>query len=653
MCGIAGFLVRQWRVSSSQADVLRKMSGALHHRGPDDQGLWVSENKQVGLAHSRLSILDLSILGKQPMQSACGRYVISFNGEIYNFRRIRQQLEKRKITFCSQSDTEVLLELISVLGIEESLSKLDGMFAFAVWDQRNMKLILARDRLGEKPLYFGWASDGTLVFASELKAMFAYPKFSPAVCRKAATLYMRHGYVPGHYSIYENVYKLRPGRFAEFSVESLSQRREPVQREYWNTFDRFRIAQEAPFDGTKEDATEHLGILIEESVQLRNVADVPVGAFLSGGIDSSLIVAVMQAQASQRVSTFTVGFAEAEYDESRHARRVANVLGTRHETLIVTAKDLLNVVEDLAEIYDEPFADSSQIPTTLLCRFARTNVTVALTGDGGDELFAGYDHYRWVKGIWGSVSWLPADMRAGLFEALLRISPACLSIFLRGLRSVLPARLKGREGGYRLRRIFDIASQASINSCYRQLISDCRNPEDYVLGGQDPGDPAFEAIRSSKGSTVAWMTILDASQYLPDDLLTKVDRASMSVSLECRAPLLDHKIAEFAWSLSDRHKISRHSGKTVLRELLYKYVPKELVDRPKMGFRVPIAEWLRGPLMPWANELLSKSEIENAGVFDSRVVADTWREHLSGDRNWEHRLWSILMFQSWLQARGV
>lgn len=650
MCGIAGLVAAGSSSGLNLSNVLSRMNRRLRHRGPDDCGIWVDNERQLGLAHTRLSILDLSPLGHQPMESACGRYVISYNGEIYNFQLLRRKLESEAASFRSHSDTEVLLESIVAFGLDRTLDLLDGMFAFALWDKRNAVLSLARDRLGEKPLYFGYAASGSFIFGSELRALRAYQGLVPSISRKAASLYMRHGYVSGPHSIYEGIFKLRPGHFLQVSLEQIRSKCELSPRAYWNAREQFQAALDTPFPGSVDDAQVQLEELVNASVVHRQAADVPVGAFLSGGVDSSLISAVMQRQGGRQIKTYSVGFEDEKYDESRFAEKVAGYLGTQHETMIVSASDLLNVVANVPVTYDEPFADSSQIPTMLLCEFARREVTVAVTGDGGDELFAGYDHYQWMRRLWRAVGWMPQAARLSVFGRLSRLSVDALKRTLFPFQRVLPGRLRGSHGAYRLRRIFELASQGTLNSAYRNLVSDCRNPDDYLTEGTDPGDLAFLQKQPTSASTIAWLTFLDAGQYLPDDLLTKVDRASMAVSLECRAPLLDHKIAEFAWRLDDKHRIAQNDGKHVLRQLLYSYVPRELVDRPKMGFRVPIESWLRGPLKAWAEDILNPRSLTRQGIFDPTLVSETWSEHQSGSRNWEHRLWSILMFQKWLES---
>jgi len=652
VCGIAGILT-----GSNPADVRKSlhaidaMTDSLARRGPDDRGIWTSSKDGVAFGHRRLSVVDLSESGHQPMASASGRYILTFNGEIYNYVDLRSRLDRMNIRWKSHTDSEVLVEAIDHWGLERTISRLDGMFAFAIWDRQQKVLTLVRDRIGEKPLVFARCDDGSVIFASELRALERFPPFSLDFDNEALTLYMRHGYIPAPFTVYARARKVMAGSIVRFSEAS----REPTTSHYWDPYAQYHLAK-ANANKHQPDflaATEQFKELITNSVRLRMRADVPVGAFLSGGLDSSLIAALMQRESNHKVQTFTIGFDEAKYDESDDARNVARYLGTTHTEFIVNGNDALREVESITEIYDEPFADSSQIPTSIVSRLARQSVTVSLSGDGGDELFAGYLHYKWLRALWRAVGWMPEAVREGLLGPLGSIEQEKFSAVQRYLRPVLPARLSDIYGANRLRRLLHIAAAKTVGDAHRRLVSDCTDPETYLTHGKDPGD-AFSTARQFRfqADVISRLSFLDTIQYLPDDLLVKLDRASMYHSLESRIPLLDHKIVEFAFGLPTAFKFSNGLGKRILREILYQYIPQDLLDRPKQGFQIPVAKWLRGPLKTWASDLLSPEKIRKEGVFDAQIVSKTWTQHLSGNFNWEHRLWSILMFQSWNIRRG-
>ncbi|HEV1995570.1 MAG TPA: asparagine synthase (glutamine-hydrolyzing) [Candidatus Acidoferrum sp.] len=640
MCGIAGFWQSK-RGPEHPLETLNRMGAALVHRGPDDSGTFHDGSTGIGLAFRRLSILDLSPEGHQPMFSCSGRYVIVFNGEVYNFQEIRAELGTR--LWRGHSDTEVMLEAFERWGVDCAVRRFVGMFAFALWDRQERRLYLVRDRLGIKPLYYGGIG-GDFVFASELKAIRQYPEFSPTIDRNSLALYMRHSYVPAPHSIYVGLQKLQPG-----CVLTLSEAGEaPVLQPFWSASDVARESLQSPFEGSDAEAVELLHQKLLEAVRLRMIADVPLGAFLSGGIDSSTVVALMQAQSNRPVKTFTIGFHEEGYNEARDARRVAEHLGTDHTELYLTPRDALDVVPLLPAMYDEPFADSSQIPTYLISKLARGAVTVSLSGDGGDELFGGYNRYLLNKRIWNSVGRLPKPFRTAIAGLIRAVPPATLDHALRLLRPLLPRSMRMSAQGDKAHKFAGLLSATSPEELYSRMLSHWQYPSKIVLNSH-----VANRIVASVASS-AWlpsmeevMMLTDLLDYLPGDILTKVDRASMAVSLEARVPLLDHRVVEFAWKLPLHFKIRNGTGKWILREVLYKYVPAERVERPKMGFGVPIDSWLRGPLRNWAEDLLSSTSLTQHGLLNPDIVREKWREHLSGAGNWQYSLWNVLVFQEW------
>ncbi len=688
MCGITGFLVFSGRAAAALTETARRMADALRHRGPDDAGVWVDADAGLAFAHRRLAILDLSPAGHQPMVSACGRYVIAFNGEIYNHLELRAELERQAGAMLAQgvdcrgpaalamttsmprhceaaeptrqstafawrghSDTETLLAGIAAWGLEATLRRCVGMFAIALWDRQERTLQLARDRFGEKPLYYGWVG-GAFLFGSELKALKAYPGFAAPVSREALVQYLRFMYVPAPWSIYEGIYKLEPGCLLTLAGPSAD-----IQiKRWWALADVVQAGLNDPL----ADEVEALQLLEErlaDAVRLQSLADVPLGAFLSGGVDSSAIVALMQQQATRPVKTFTVGFAEAGFDESLHARAVAQHLGTEHHELFVTAPEARAVITGLPHMYDEPFADSSQIPTHLVCRAARQHVTVALSGDAGDELFGGYNRYFWGPRIWNRVSWLPFTLRRGLGGAI-RALPAGGWDALSGMAGV--SRL-----GDKIRKLATgLDSVRDMDDLYWSLVSEWTDPGRVVKwnGGKAGSPLAFgprdDNLRGGSSNDrlppgldpVERMMYRDSLTYLPDDILCKVDRAAMACSLETRVPFLDHRVAELAWRLPQSLKIRGNIGKWALRRVLYKHVPSKLIERPKAGFAIPVGQWLRGPLRDWAEALLDETRLAREGCLDPAPIRETWRQHLSGRYDWTPRLWSVLMFQAWVEA---
>jgi asparagine synthase (glutamine-hydrolysing) len=633
MCGIAGFWRRR-RTAGLPLEVLLRMGLAIKHRGPDDSGTFFDDAAGVGLVHRRLSILELSPAGRQPMRSHSGRYTIVFNGEIYNFGELRKDLSGN--SWRGGSDTEVLLEAIEHWGLNGAVRRFVGMFAFALWDRVERSLYLVRDRVGIKPLYYGWV-DGDFVFASELKAIRQYPEFDNPIDRDVLALYLRHNYVPAPHCIYKNIYKLQPGHILEMKADDAR----PSVCQFWSAAEIANSGIQSRAVGDDPELVQQLSGILERAVSLRMVADVPLGAFLSGGIDSSTVVALMQAQSSRPVKTFTIGFHESGYDEAMHARRIAAHLGTDHTELYLTPRDALDVVPRLAEIFDEPFADSSQIPTFLVSRLARQSVTVSLSGDGGDEVFGGYNRYLMIKKLWTWLRRFPKSARRKAAEFILRIRPEQIDRFGRlfGHRQLMG------DKAHKLAMFFELPGPQSL---YMKSLSHWEQPEELVTGAREPGTVAdFISAASNLPEFEETMMLTDLACYLPDDILTKVDRASMAVSLEARVPLLDHNVVEFAWRLPLHLKIREGIGKWALRQVLYQHVPPELVERPKMGFGVPIGTWLRGPLREWAEDLLSSAALEAHGFFEPSIIRRHWEEHLSGTRNWQYRLWDVLIFQDW------
>jgi asparagine synthase (glutamine-hydrolysing) len=649
MCGIAGCVdIARDRTNQELTSAVERMIRPLKHRGPDDAGVWTESSSGVGLGHRRLSIIDLSPDGHQPMQSQCGRFVVVFNGEIYNFRELRTELCLAGQYFRSHSDTEVLLAAISKWGLKRALQRFVGMFAFAVWDRQEKCLSLARDRFGEKPLYYG-RSGGTFLFGSELKALRGFPGASFWIDRDALALYFHGGYIPGPFSIYKGVRKLVPGSFLTVHNEQLARDFVPEPAKYWDLA--AAAAAAGTFAGSEAEAIVQVEALIRSSVAGQMVADVPLGAFLSGGIDSSAVVAAMQALSSKPVKTFTIGFHETAFNEAQHAAAVASHLRTDHTELYVTPAEAMAVIPKLPQIYDEPFSDSSQIPTYLVSQLARSRVTVSLSGDGGDELFAGYPRYALAERIWARLRLLPRPMRTQLASVLRGIPVkkwnAAANLFCRALGRPEWANL----GGDRIHKAAELLDLRSDSALYWNLVSHWKHPESLVLGASAVNlDTAQRSAETDLGTFLERMCYADSTSYLPDDILVKVDRASMAVSLESRVPLLDHRLVEFAWTLPSSFKSGNRPSKHLLREVLFRQVPKELIERPKMGFGVPLDQWLSGPLRGWAAELLSDSRLKQEGFLDAAQVRVKWSEHLAGTRRWHYYLWDVLMFQAWLEA---
>ncbi|NCC92986.1 MAG: asparagine synthase (glutamine-hydrolyzing) [Opitutae bacterium] len=676
MCGIAGFVLAHPEAAAEaiQATAI-KMAAAMRHRGPDDTGTWADADAGLWLSHARLAILDLSPAGHQPMVSACGRYVLAFNGEIYNHLDLRAELAGAQLAWRGHADTETLLAAIVAWGLEASLQRCVGMFALALWDRRERALTLARDRFGEKPLYYGWVGPGTgraFAFASELKALRAWPGFANPVCREALRQYLRFLYVPTPRSIYQDIYKLEPGHLLRVTAEAARGEQSALRKSaYWSLTATVAAARQQPL--TDEPAAlAELEAALARAVGQQSVADVPLGAFLSGGVDSSTIVALMQRQARRPVLTFTVGFEEAGFDEAPFARAVARHLGTEHHELRVTAAETRQVIPALPRMYDEPFADSSQIPTFLVCQAARRRVTVALSGDAGDELLGGYNRYFWGPRIWQRLAWLPHPARRALGRAIAALPVPAWDALGAPLNALLPgARGLSRLGDKAHKLAARLGAARDLDALYEGLVTEWQYPVPVVhqaTTGPGIGGDGFAGVGSVSGSmldfseaSMLWSTLAsgldpvetmmvrDALTYLPDDILCKVDRAAMATSLETRLPFLDHRVAELAWRLPLGMKIRSGQGKWALRQILDQYVPRELIERPKAGFAIPVGDWLRGPLRDWAEALLAEERLSREGYLLPAPVRQAWLEHLSGRRDWTQRLWAVLMFQAWLE----
>jgi asparagine synthase (glutamine-hydrolysing) len=665
MCGFAGFLQIGGLISEHPQALAHAMASQVAHRGPDDAGVWCDAAAGMALAHQRLAIVDVSAAGHQPMVSHNGQYVLAFNGEIYNHLALRAELHSAGHSFNwrGHSDTETLLACVQAWGLPATLKRCVGMFAFALWDRNTRSLTLARDRLGEKPLYYGWQGS-TFLFGSELKALKAHPAFCAAIDRHALSLMMRHSAIPAPYSIYQGIHKLLPGTtlLVHTDQEALPIDAALKPQRYWDA--RQAVAQGIanPYAGTLVQATAELDSLLRQAVAQQMVADVPLGAFLSGGVDSSTIVALMQAQSMQPVRTFTIGFHEDAFNEAPQAKAVAQHLGTDHTELYISAHQAMDVIPKLPGIYCEPFADSSQIPTYLVSQLARQHVTVSLSGDGGDELFGGYSRYALSAQLWRRITLLPMPLRKALASAMLACPPQRWNSLLDSslfspvkafLGKVMPA-LAGGDMGHKLHKGASVLTAESPTDLYRLLVSHWQDPAALVLGATEPPTVLTDiGLQPKTDHFVHQMMALDLLTYLPDDILTKVDRAAMAVGLETRVPMLDHRVVEFAWQLPIHYKINSNITKLILGKVLENYLPPALTQRPKMGFGIPLGDWLRGSLRAWAEDLLSEKRLQQEGFFAPALVRQTWQEHLSGQRNWQYPLWNVLMFQAWLQEQGA
>ncbi len=644
MCGIAGLVDLKRRF---EPDALRNiasgMANTLRHRGPDDEGVWTDPEAGIALGHTRLAIIDLSLAGSQPMVSSCGRFVLSYNGEVYNAPELRAELEAAGRKFHGHSDTEVMVEGFAVWGVRPTVERLIGMFAFATWDRSQRALTLGRDRLGIKPLYWGHV-DGNVVFASELKALRTVPRWRGEIDPDALSAFLRYSYVPAPASIYRGIRKLMPGNLLECGEDG-SLRHET----YWSLSDVAIRGLATPTDVSDEATMEMLEALLSDAVRRRMVADVPLGVLLSGGVDSSTIAALMRASGAQHIRTFSIGFRESTYDEAAHAKQVAAHLDTEHTELYVTPVEACAAIPKLQEIYDEPFADSSQIPTYLVSEMTRRHVTVALSGDGGDEVFAGYNRYGQGQALAKMVRRLPRTIRQAMAAAMTGIKPASWD----SLAAILPRPMRPRLMGDKIQKLARVLPEDSIGF-YKHLVTQWSEASSLVRDASVPDESLYaNAVRKRFPDDVSWMQYLDTITYLPDDILTKVDRASMAVALEVRVPFLDHRVVELSWQLPQRHKLRGGTGKWLLRQIAYKYVPKELLERPKMGFAIPLEQWLRGPLNEWAEDLISSLIRNGAGTLDGGPIAEKWAEHLSGVRNWQYFLWNVLMYEAWRSSNAT
>lgn len=648
MCGFSGFLSNKY-VPQNAEQTLIAMGRAISHRGPDDSGQWWDTDAGIGLSHRRLSIIDLSPAGHQPMLSGDGRFVIAFNGEIYNHLELRSELEKvAGNEWRGHSDTETLLSAIVAWGVDAALKKSVGMFAFALWDRAERTLTLARDRLGEKPLYYGLHND-VFMFGSELKALKAHPAFLGEIDRDVLTLYLRHNYIPSPYSIYKGIQKLLPGSYLQINAAF-----DPEIKAYWSVSEVAEFGQKNLFTGSEAEAREELEQLLAQSISGQMMADVPLGAFLSGGVDSSTIVALMQTLSNKPVKTFTIGFREEDYNEAEYAHAVAKHLGSEHTEFYVSPEQAMAVIPELPHIYDEPFADSSQIPTWLVSKLAREQVTVSLSGDGGDELFGGYNRYFIGQALWNKLDMLPLPLRATIARTMTQITPEHWNVGVTKIQPFLPAKLRFANPGDKLHKLAGVLRSESPESLYLGLVSLWEEPTNVVHASREPLTVITDKTQWPELSGfVHRMMALDTLTYMPDDILTKVDRAAMSLSLETRVPFLDHRLIEFAWRLPLSMKIKNGQGKHVLRQVLYKHVPKSLIERPKMGFGIPLDSWLRGSLREWAESLLDENRLNQEGFFNAAPIRKKWQEHLSGQRNWQYHLWGVLMFQAWLEAQRL
>jgi asparagine synthase (glutamine-hydrolysing) len=654
MCGIAGYLGGDFTNTSLNKSILISMADQLKMRGPDSSGIWLDASSEIGFAHRRLAIVDLSTAGHQPMDSQSGRYSITYNGEIYNSVQIRNELTKAGLEpkWRGHSDTETILAGFDAFGIESTIKRVKGMFAIAIWDREHQELSLVRDRVGEKPLYYGWQGLGskrTFLFGSELKALKRHPSFVNNIDRSALALYMRYCYVPTPYSIYEGIKKLEPGTILTVSLKQNAYR----SKKYWDALDVVTAGAKNPFNESKNEITNNLDDILKKTISQQMMADVPLGAFLSGGIDSSVVTALMQTQSSSPVKTFTIGFEETGFNEAEFAKSVAEHLKTDHTELYVSSENAFNVIPNLPKLYCEPFSDSSQIPTFLVCSLAKEAVTVSLSGDGGDELFCGYNRYIFADKLWKALGLIPGRGRKLIGSAIENVSSRTWNKAFSIIDWMTPRKINGISWGDKLKKGAGVIGSENLNELYMQLVSNWQDPSSVVIGSSEyPGRFSTDNFLLSELDDITKMMAVDMLSYLPDDILVKVDRAAMGVSLETRVPFLDQDVFEFASKTPLNMKLKNGVGKSILRDLLYRYVPKDLIERPKMGFGVPVGVWLKGPLRDWAEILLDESRLEQQGFFRVDIIRSMWSEHIAGTRNWQSQLWAVLMFQAWFLENG-
>ncbi len=639
MCGFVGYYAPQ----NFAADLINKMGDAISYRGPDAAGYLREQSVGLHICHRRLSVIDLSEAGAQPMKSYTGRYDIIYNGEIYNYLQIRDELEKggNAYQWRGHSDTEIILQAFEIWGIEATLQKMVGMFAIALWDKQTKKLFLCRDRMGEKPMYYGW-QEQTFFFGSELKAFLPHPAFGKNINPTAVSSFFKYNYVPGDSCIYEGIKKLKAGFFAEIDFQS----KNVLLTQYWDLKKHLPTEQVNGQKKSLQEWTSSLDELLKKAIKQQMVSDVPLGAFLSGGVDSSVIAALMQAQSSQKIKTFSIGFGDEKFNEAVYAKAVANHLGTDHTELYVSSQDALNVVPQLAKIYDEPFADSSQVPTFLLAKMAREKVTVSLSGDAGDELFSGYSRYLQVNNTWNKLQYLPVKVRENIGKLIVKTDGVKWDAWFERYKRLIPSRFHMSHFGDKMHKGAAVLGNPDEFSFYDGFITHW--PSGSIMSNDVQAE--MYNFSGAKGlSFVEKMMFLDSITYLPDDILVKVDRAAMANSLETRVPFLDHRVVEFAWRIPMNLKLRDGKSKWLLRQVLYNYVPSNLIERPKMGFGVPLESWLRGPLKDWADELLSEQALNKHGLLKTHQIRSAWQAHLKGERSWHYRLWDVLMFQSWYQ----
>ncbi len=643
MCGIAGFWQPKENNKGALKEIIIDMINPISHRGPDDSGFYVDTNSGIALGNKRLSIIDLSANGHLPMESFSKRYIIVYNGEVYNYKELKKELiNKFDIKFKSTSDTEVILAGFEVWGIEETLKKCNGMFAFALWDKRKKKLYLGRDRIGIKPIYFG-IQDNILFFASELKAIKNNKFFKSDIDRDALSLFFRYSYIPAPYSIYKDIKKLKPAHYIVIN-RNLNLK----ENCYWDIRKITKECYQNPINLSTKETVNELERLLLDSVKKRMISDVPLGAFLSGGIDSSLMVALAQSQTSKAIQTFTVGFYDKNFNEAHYARKIAKYLKTDHNEIYISSDKAMEIIPKLPLIYDEPFSDPSEIPMFYISQFAKKKVTVSLSGDGGDELFGGYNRYIWADKIWNRLKYLPFSVR-DCIKKMLKIIPTDYWDFLfLKFGGMLPDTINQAVPGDKLYKLADTLNCNSANNFFKSLISNWKNPVDIIINSKEPNtilDDNFisKVIPNFKER----MMFFDLITYLPDDILTKVDRSSMAVSLEARVPFLDHKVIEFSKRLPTSFKIKNNTNKWILRKILYKYIPEKIMTRTKMGFGIPLNQWLKGDLREWAEELLDDTKIKSDGILNPKPIKNIWKEYLKGKGNWQYLLWDVLMFQAW------